>query len=88
MAIPVNLQGVATPHSGKFNEQLSDFDNKQLLLAFSLGCHNSDFIKATLGIESDEQLFLLMAKAGLQMPVLPLNMTLAMVAELHALPCQ
>lgn len=88
MAIPVNLQGVATHHSGKFKDQLSDLDNKQLLLAFSLGCHDSDFIKATLGIESDEQLFLLMARAALQMPVLPQEMTLAMAAELHALPCQ
>ncbi len=86
MPIQVNSQGVAKPHSGNFNEQLSASDNKQLLLEFSRGCQDSDFIKATLGLESEEDLVLLMAKAGLPMPVLPEHLTLAMVVELHQLP--
>jgi hypothetical protein len=59
--------------------------NFQLLLDFSLGRCDDRTAMAALGIDSEEDLFLLMAKAHLPMPRLPDSITNNMVDSLHAL---
>jgi hypothetical protein len=59
--------------------------NFKTLLDFSLGRVNDLQAMATLGIDSQEDLFLLMAQAHLPAPRLPDAATQDMVADLHAL---
>jgi hypothetical protein len=59
--------------------------NFRSLLDFSLGRLNDLEVKDQLGIDSDEDLFLLMAQAHLPMPRLPEAATQAMVDLLRAL---
>ena len=59
--------------------------NFKLLLDFSLGRADDTTAKAALGIDSDEDLFLLMAKAHLPMPRLPAAQTASMVESLLGL---
>lgn len=60
--------------------------NYRALLDFSLGRIDDRATMAALGIDSDEDLFLLMAQAHLPMPRLPATTTQDMVTELNALP--
>ena len=60
-------------------------DNFKTLLDFSLGRKDDHHAMATLGIDSDEDLFLLMAQAHLPMPRLSELKTRDMVNSLHAL---
>jgi hypothetical protein len=60
-------------------------DNYATLLAFSLGQLEDRAAMRKLGIDSDEDLFLLMAKAHLPMPHLPDKETRRMVQTLHEL---
>ena len=59
--------------------------NYRALLDFSLGRINDLEALSSLGIDTEEDLFLLMAKAHLPMPRLPDATTQAMVEELKAL---
>lgn len=59
--------------------------NFLILLDFSLGRRDDRETMAALGIDSDEDLFLLMAQAHLPMPRLSESATRAMVDELNAL---
>ena len=59
--------------------------NFRTLLDFSLGRIDDLAAMATLGIDSEEDLFLLMAQARLPMPRLPESTTQGMVEELNAL---
>ena len=59
--------------------------NFKMLLDFSLGRMDYNNATAALGIESQEDLFLLMAQARLPMPRLPEPTTRAMVDGLHEL---
>ena len=59
--------------------------NYATLLAFSLGNLDASAAMRTLGLESEEDLFLLMAQAHLPMPRLPQAETSAMVKALRAL---
>jgi hypothetical protein len=59
--------------------------NFKTLLNFSLGQINDDEALASLGIDSQEDLFLLMAQAHLPMPRIPEAQTQHMVDSLHAL---
>ena len=59
--------------------------NFHILLEFSLGRRNDRETMAALGIDSDEDLFLLMAQAHLPMPRLSESATRSMVDELNAL---
>ncbi len=61
-------------------------ENFRLLLDFSLGRIADDQLMQALGIDSDEDLFLLMAQAHLPMPRLAAAATQAMVDQLRALP--
>lgn len=58
-------------------------DNYANLLAFSLGKRDAQTTQERLGIDSEEDLFLLMAQAHLPMPRLPEKQTAKMVAALH-----
>ncbi|MDE1953332.1 MAG: hypothetical protein KGL51_01500 [Betaproteobacteria bacterium] len=60
--------------------------NFRLLLDFSLGKTSGTEAMQALGIEGEEDLFLLMAQAHLPMPRLPEAETRGMVDQLHALP--
>ncbi|OQW98600.1 MAG: hypothetical protein BWK73_52170 [Thiothrix lacustris] len=60
--------------------------NFRTLLDFSLGKIDDLNAMAALGINSAEDLFLLMVQAHLPMPRLPDNMTKAMVDVLNTLP--
>jgi len=60
--------------------------NFKALLDFSLGRCDDVAAMGTLGIDTAEDLFLLMARAHLPMPRLPVATTESMVAELHRLP--
>jgi hypothetical protein len=60
--------------------------NYALLLAFSLGQRDALTTREKLGIDSAEDLFLLMAQAHLPMPRLSDEATSGMVQSLHALP--
>lgn len=76
MANPVNFTGAAeTSHNA----------NYATLLAFSLGKLDCAAALQALGIDSDEDLFLLMAQARLPMPRLPDAQTAEMVVALHTL---
>ena len=59
--------------------------NFRTLLDFSLGRLGDDQALASLGIDSQEDLFLLMAQAHLPMPRVPDAQTQRMVDSLHAL---
>ncbi len=59
--------------------------NFRTLLDFSLGRSDDLATMAALGIDSDEDLFLLMAQAHLPMPRLPEASTQSMTDALHAL---
>ncbi|MCE1182145.1 MAG: hypothetical protein LWW81_07545 [Rhodocyclales bacterium] len=59
--------------------------NFKTLLDFSLGRINDDQALAALGIDSQEDLFLLMAQAHLPMPRVSEAETQQMLASLHAL---
>ncbi len=59
--------------------------NYRALLDFSLGKADDRATKMALGIDSDEDLFLLMAQAHLPMPRLSAEATQGMVDELNAL---
>ncbi len=59
--------------------------NFRTLLDFSLGRIDDHSALAALGIESQEDLFLLMAQAHLPMPRLPEDATQRMVENLHDL---
>lgn len=60
-------------------------DNYATLLSFSLGRIDADTALQTLGLDSEEDLFLLMAQARLPMPRLPEEQIAAMVKALHEL---
>jgi hypothetical protein len=60
--------------------------NFQTLLDFSLGRINDIQTMERLAIDSEEDLFILMARAHLPMPRLSVSETEAMVQSLHALP--
>lgn len=59
--------------------------NYRVLLDFSLGRIDDEAAMDALGIDSDEDLFLLMAQAHLPMPHLPEKVTKAMVDTLNSL---
>jgi ribosome assembly protein YihI (activator of Der GTPase) len=59
--------------------------NFKTLVDFSLGRIDANVAMDTLGIDNDEDLFLLMAQAHLPMPRLPVTTTQSMVDSLHAL---
>lgn len=59
--------------------------NFNVLLNFSLGRIDDLTVMNKLGIDSQEDLFLLMAQAHLPMPRLPDEVTHNMVADLHAI---
>jgi len=59
--------------------------NFRILLDFSLGRRDDRTTMAALGIDSEEDLFLLMAQARLPLPRLPETATQRMVDELNAL---
>ena len=59
--------------------------NFKILLDFSLGRVDDHAALAALGIDNQEDLFLLMAQAHLPMPRLPESVTQNMVDNLHAL---
>jgi hypothetical protein len=65
--------------------EVSENQNFKLLLEFALGRMNGEAIMDRLGIDSEEDLFLLMAQARLPMPHLPEAVTKSMQDELHAL---
>ena len=60
--------------------------NFRTLFDFSLGRRTAEESMRALGIDSQEDLFLLMAQARLPMPRLPDAQTDAMVEQLKALP--
>lgn len=60
--------------------------NFKVLLEFSLGRIDGDRAMQALGIDSEEDLFLLMAQAHLPMPRLMDATTQGMVDQLNALP--
>jgi hypothetical protein len=59
--------------------------NFKVLLDFSLGKRTGVEVMQTLGIDGEEDLFLLMAQAHLPMPRLPDTVTRDMVDQLHSL---
>lgn len=59
--------------------------NFRVLLDFSLGRRDDRTTMAALGIDSEEDLFLLMAQARFPLPRLPETTTQRMVDELNAL---
>ncbi|MDP3785861.1 MAG: hypothetical protein Q8Q55_02130 [Undibacterium sp.] len=63
----------------------ADNQNFKALLDFSLGRTDDRKVMELLGIDSEEDLFLLMAQAHLPMPRLPESSTQGMVDSLHAL---
>lgn len=60
--------------------------NFRILLDFSLGRLNDTQARAQLGIDNEEDLFLLMAQAHLPMPRISEDQTQGMVEALNALP--
>lgn len=68
--------------------EASGNQNFKTLLDFSLGRADDKDAMAALGIDSQEDLFLLMAQAHLPMPRLPQASTQSMVDSLHALAPQ
>ena len=65
--------------------EVSGNQNFRTLLDFSLGRMDDHAALAALGIDSQEDLFLLMAQAHLPMPRLPEETTQRMVQSLHDL---
>lgn len=65
--------------------EASGNQNYRVLLDFSLGRLVSDSAMRALAIDSEEDLFLLMAQAHLPMPRLPDTVTRDMVDQLNAL---
>ncbi|MFZ6819661.1 hypothetical protein [Undibacterium sp. Ji22W] len=65
--------------------EVSGNQNFKTLLDFSLGRSDDHAAMAALGIDSQEDLFLLMTQAHLPMPRLPESATQEMIASLHAL---
>jgi hypothetical protein len=65
--------------------EASGNQNFKILLDFSLGRITDQETMAKLGVDSQEDLFLLMAQAHLPMPRLPESLTKDMVNSLHAL---
>ena len=65
--------------------EVSENQNFKLLLEFALGRINDEAVMDRLGIDSEEDLFLLMAQARLPMPRLPDALTESMQNGLHAL---
>ena len=65
--------------------EAADNQNFKILLDFSLGRVDDHAALAALGIDNQEDLFLLMAQAHLPMPRLPESVTQNMVDNLHAL---
>lgn len=65
--------------------EASNNQNFKILLDFSLGRVSDHVAMAALGIDSQEDLFLLMAQARLPMPRLPESTTQSMVDSLNAL---
>ena len=74
-------QLVETFESAEHNQN----GNYASLLTFSLGRIDSDEVMRWLGLDSEEDLFLLMAQAHLPMPRLDEKTTADMVRALHAL---
>lgn len=68
--------------------EISGNQNFKTLLDFSLGRVDDKDAMAALGIDSQEDLFLLMAQAHLPMPRLSQASTQSMVDSLHALAPQ
>lgn len=66
--------------------EASGNQNFKTLLDFSLGRIDDAAAFRALGIDSQEDLFLLMTQAHLPMPRLPDDVTQGMVESLHALP--
>ena len=66
--------------------EFSGNQNFRILLDFSLGRLADDGAMRALGIDSEEDLFLLMAGAHLPRPRLPEALTRSMVDTLQALP--
>lgn len=66
--------------------EASGNQNFRTLLDFSLGRIDDQAAMEGLGIESEEDLFLLMAQAHLPMPRLPDAVTQGMVDSLNSLP--
>ena len=66
--------------------EVSGNQNFRVLLDFSLGRLADDAAMRALGIDNEEDMFLLMAQAHLPMPRLPESVTRNMVDSLHALP--
>lgn len=60
--------------------------NFRVLVDFSLGRMDSVAVLDALGLDGEEDLFLLMAQARLPMPRLPDGQTRDMAAQLHELP--
>ena len=65
--------------------EASNNQNFKTLLEFSLGRVGDHVAMTALGIDRQEDLFLLMAQAHLPMPRLPASTTQNMVDSLHAL---
>ena len=65
--------------------EVSGNQNYKTLLDFSLGRIDNQVVMDTLGIDSDEDLFLLMAQAHLPLPRLPETTMQNMVDSLHTL---
>lgn len=65
--------------------EASENQNFKTLLDFSLGRIHDNAAMAALGIDSAEDLFLLMAQSHLPMPRLPETSTQDMVKGLHAI---
>lgn len=65
--------------------EASGNQNYRVLLDFSLGRLAGDEVMRALGIESEEDLFLLMTQAHLPMPHLPDATTRGMVDQLNSL---
>lgn len=63
----------------------SNNQNFKILLDFSLGRIGDNEALSALGIDSQEDLFLLMAQAHLPMPRIPASQTQQMIDSLHAL---
>ena len=66
--------------------EVSGNQNFRVLLDFSLGRLADDAAMRALGIDNEEDMFLLMAQAHVPMPRLPESVTRNMVDSLHALP--
>ncbi len=71
--------------TSSIDQELADNNNYKILLNFSLGRVDDVITMQSLGIDSEEGLFLLMAQAHLPMPHLPENKTQAMVTQLNDL---